>query len=84
MEPRGGRLDLLSLHRADRIVVEVRHVDLFAFLLHVGMFAHHQPAAVCKEEATQGIVRVGVSLRVLVMQPVITRPLYNVVLSPTN
>ena len=48
------------------------------------MFAHHQPAAVCKEEATQGVVRVGVSLRVLVMQPVITRPLYNVVLSPTN
>ena len=75
---------LLSLQGADRIVVQVRHVDLFPFLLDLGMFPDHQPAAVREEETAQCVVRVGVRLRVLVVEAVIARPFYYVVLSHTN
>ena len=45
------------------------------------MFADHQPAAVSEEEAARGVVRIGVCLRVAMMQAVVPDPLVDVVLA---
>jgi len=37
---------LLSLGGADGVIIEVGHVDLFALLLDIGVFADHQPTTV--------------------------------------
>lgn len=44
------------------------------------MFAHHQPTNVSKEEAPHGVVRVGVRLRVLVVNPVVSGPFEDIIL----
>ena len=48
------------------------------------MFARHQPAAVGEEETTLGVVRVGVSFRVLVVHAVVAHPVDDRVLLATT
>ena len=72
---------LLSLYNTHWVSIEVRQVNLFALGFNIWMFSHHQPSAVGKEESPLCIVGVSISLRVLVMNPVITCPLNDVILS---
>merc|ERR1719209_325713 len=63
-----------------RIPVQIRKIDLLSLLFHFGMLSTKQPADVSKEKAPVGIMRICVSLGILVMNPVISGPLDDVVL----
>lgn len=74
----------LPLKHDHLVSQQVVKLQLASLLDHVGMFAHEQPANVGKEEAAHGVVRVGVRLRVLVVDPVVAGPLVDVVLPGTR
>lgn len=76
--------DLLPLVNTHWITGDVTDVDLLAFDLDLWVFPHHQPATVREEEASLGVMRVSVSLRVFVVHPVIPNPLDDVILQPAN
>lgn len=59
---------------------QVPQLQLASLLQDVGVLPHQQPADVREEEPPQGVVRVGVRLRVLVVHAVVPRPLVDVVL----
>ena len=63
-----------------RVRLQVRHLQLAPLLQDVGVLADEQPADVGEEETPQGIVGVGVRLRVLVVCAVVPRPFVDVVL----
>lgn len=62
------------------VIVEIRQVQRFALDLDIGMFLHQQPADMSKEKASLGVVWVSISLRELVVGPVIPGPLKHRVL----
>ena len=68
------------MERTDRVIDDVTDVNLLALDLDLLVLAEHEPAAVGEEEATLGIVRVCVGLRVLVVHAVVAHPLYDVIL----
>jgi len=57
-----------------RIVVEIVEVDLLPCLPHPLILLNVEPAHVSKEKSTQCVVRVGGSFRVLVVNPMVARP----------
>ena len=69
-----------SLEGADRVVVEVTHVNGLPLRLHFGVLPHEQPAHVREEETSLRIVGISVRFWVLVMRPVVTWPLDDVIL----
>lgn len=71
---------LLFLEHDDFICLQVRQLQLLALLDDVGVLAYEQPANVSEEKAPHCIVGVGIRLRVLVVNPVVPRPLVDVVL----
>ena len=71
---------LLPLEHADGVRIQVTHVQALAFGLDIGMFPDQQPATMCKEETTLGIVGICLCLGVLVMDTVITGPFDDVIL----
>lgn len=60
--------------------VQVSKLQLASFLNNVRVFAHQQPANVSKEEAPDGVVRVSISLRIFVVNPVVTSPFKDIIL----
>lgn len=64
----------------DSVGQQVAEVQLAPFLDDVGVFAHQQPADVSEEEAPHGVVGVGVRLRILVVDPVVSGPFKDIVL----
>lgn len=71
---------LLSLEPDNRVIQQVREIQFPPLLYDVPVLAHEQPANVGEEEATAGVVRVRVCLRVLVVHTVVSAPLVDVVL----
>lgn len=59
---------------------QVIELQLFPLLDDIGVFAHHQPADVSEEEAPDGVVRVGISLRIFMVNPVVSSPLIDIIL----
>eukprot|EP00968_Pinguiococcus_pyrenoidosus_P003507 scaffold228_cov312-Pinguiococcus_pyrenoidosus.AAC.25 len=72
-EQRKPRVHALLEHDV-AVGLQVREVQLSAGLDHVGVLLEVQPAHVREEEASRGVVRIGVGLRVLVVHPVVPRP----------
>lgn len=70
----------LLLEHNNGIGFQIAHIDLFALLLDVGMFSAEQPTHVGKEEATSGVVGIGISVREFVMDAMIACPLVNAIL----
>lgn len=71
---------LLSLEHDDFVGQQVLELQLPSPLDDFRVFAHQQPSDVGEEEASCGIVRVCVCLRVLVVHPVIPGPLVDIIL----
>lgn len=71
---------LLSLEPDNRVIQQVSEIQFPPLLYDVPVLAHEQPANVGEEEATAGVVRVRVCLRVLVVHTVVSAPLVDVVL----
>lgn len=71
---------LLSLEPDDGVVQQVSEIQFSPLLNDVPVLAHEQPADVGEEEATAGVVRVCVRLRVLVVHAVVSAPLVDVIL----
>lgn len=65
----------------DRIIVDVTHVKHTTFAQYFGMFMHHKPANVRKEESPIWIVRIGIGFREFVMHPMIADPFINGILA---
>lgn len=72
--------DLLPLKHNNFVRLQVVEFELAPFLDDVGVFAHQQPADVREEEAPHGVVRVGLRLRVLVVNPVVSSPFVDIIL----
>lgn len=70
----------LFLPHYDRVVLQVFHADGAALGRDVRMFADHQPAHVREKEAPGRVVRVGVRVGELVVDPVVPDPFVYVVL----
>jgi hypothetical protein len=66
---------LLFLELNNRIGQDVTHVDLFPTSFHLRVFLHHQPSDVREEQSAARVVRVGICLAVLVVDPVVSDPL---------
>lgn len=66
---------LLLLEHDDGIGNQITEVQAFAFLHHIGMFLAQQPANMGEEEATSGIMRIGISFRELVVDTMIAGPM---------
>lgn len=64
--------DLPPLKHDDLIGLQVTDLQLASLLDDVRMFTDQQPADVSKEKPSHGVVRVGVRLRVLVVNAMIT------------
>ena len=60
--------------------MQVTEVNRFTAFDHFGALFHHQPADVGKEEASLDVVRVAVGFRELVVSPVVTAPVEEVIL----
>lgn len=75
-----ARSHLLSLEPDNGVVQQVSEIQFSPLLDDVPVFAHEQPADVGEEEATAGVVRVCVRLRVLVVHAVVSAPLVDVIL----
>ncbi len=60
--------------------MEIADVDRLSPFLHIGVFAHKQPADVSEEEPALGIVWIGLRLRVFVVHTMVPGPLYDVIL----
>lgn len=71
---------LLSLEPDNRVVQQVGEIQLPPLLYDIPVLTHKQPANVGEEEATAGIVRVRICLRVLVVHTVVSAPLVDVIL----
>ena len=71
---------MIVLEHDYRIVQEIGHVNVASLAEDLWVFLHHKPAHVSKEEPAQCVVGVGVSLRVLVVDAVVTGPLEDIVL----
>jgi hypothetical protein len=56
------------------VIFQIAHVDAFAFVDHIWMLANHYPAHVGEEEASVDVVRVGICVRELVVDPVVSCP----------
>lgn len=65
----------------DWILQDIRHVDLTTATQNFRMLEHHKPAHVGEEESTVGIVRIGIRLRVLVVDPMVTNPVVKSILN---
>lgn len=59
---------------------DIIQANLFASSVHLWMFPNEQPAQVREEEATVGVVRIGISVGVFVMYTMIATPLVDVAL----
>jgi hypothetical protein len=57
--------------------LEVRIVELFSCLCNKLVLLDKQPPHVCEEEPSCGVVRVGISFRVLVVHTVVAGPVKN-------
>lgn len=75
-----SHLNLLSVEQKCWIVFQVTHVDFCSELLHIRMLLDEQPAAVREEKAALRVVRVGVGVCELVVNSMISNPLYDVLL----
>lgn len=75
-----GELVILPLKHHNFVRQKVSEFQLASFLDDVGVFAHQQPANVREEETPDGVVGVGVRLRVFVVNPVVPGPLEDVIL----
>merc|ERR1719431_203935 len=73
-------LVVLPLKYQQRALVQIAEIYLPPFLLHLRVFSTEQPANVRKEKAPVRIVGIGVGLRILMMNPMISGPLDNVIL----
>ena len=62
------------------ILFQVTHVHSLSLLYNIWMFAAQKPTDVREEEASFGVMWVGVGLRVLVVHPMVTTPLVDVIL----
>lgn len=71
---------ILPLKHHNFVGVQVSKLQLASFLNNVRVFAHQQPANVSKEEAPDGVVRVSISLRIFVVNPVVTSPFKDIIL----
>lgn len=72
---------LLLVELNNRIGEDVAHINGSSLLKNLGMFVEHQPADMCKEESTVGVMWISVCLRVLVMNSMISHPIVKRVLS---
>ena len=54
--------------------MQVAEVQLFPGADHLGVFLDVQPANVCVEESSHGIVGVGIRLRIFVVDAVVAGP----------
>lgn len=70
----------LLMELNDGIGQDVAHIDSSALLQHFGMLLQHQPADVGEEEAAIGVVRIGIGLRVFVVDSVVADPVVKRVL----
>jgi len=92
----GRKAPLLSLLRAwileaklpllshdDGVRLEIAHIDGFPLLQDFRVWCKHQPADVREKESTASIMWIRVSLAILMVHPVVQRPLIHVAL-PTQ
>lgn len=70
----------LLLEHNHRILLQVTHVDELALLLHLRMLTDQQPTHVGEEESPGGVMRVGISVRELMMDSMISGPFVDRVL----
>ena len=63
------------LKHDNRIVVQVAQVDLPALGDHLGVLPAQQPTDVAEEKSPVAVVRVGIGVRELVVDPVVPSPL---------
>eukprot|EP01083_Nonionella_stella_P280898 955810_1 len=70
------RIQLLLEHDY-RILVEIAKIKLFSGSDNLRVFLHIQPSHVSIEESPHGIVGIGISLRVFVVDAMITGPMVN-------
>lgn len=73
-------IDLLPLKHYNLVSKQVTKLQLLAFLDNIRVFAHQQPANVSKEETPGSIVRVSISLRIFVVNPVVSSPFKDIIL----
>lgn len=66
---------LLFLESKNRICIQITYVQSFALFLQSGVFPTQEPSDVREEEAACRIVGISVGFTVLVMHPVISRPI---------
>lgn len=68
------KFSLLFLEHDHPVSLQITHVYLSAELDDVGMLLVHKPADVAEEKATLGVVRVGIRVRVAMMESVVATP----------
>lgn len=61
--------------------MQVIHLESFTPALDFGVLPHKQPSNVREEETPCGIVRISIGLAALVVQPVVSTPIYNGILT---
>lgn len=71
---------LLFLESHNRVLHNIIHANLTALSDDLRVLAHEKPTNVSKEEAAVSVMGVSVSLRVLVVDSMVTTPLVNVIL----
>lgn len=60
---------LLFLKNHKRIAVQIAHVNRGALDLNIRMLFDHQPTHVCEEHAARHIMRIGIRVGELVVDP---------------
>ena len=70
----------LPLKHDNFICLQVTELQLASFFYDVGVLANHEPSNVGKEESPYGVVGVCVRLRVLMVDPMVSYPLEDVIL----
>ena len=73
-EDKGQWEEVPILESHHRILFQIGQVDCATFFDHRRMFGAHEPAHVGEEESPFGVVWIGIGLRVLVMDSVVTTP----------
>ena len=74
----GNKIFLMELY--DRILQDIRHVNLTTTSQNLRVFVHHQPANMGKEKSAIRIVRIGIGLRVFMVNAMIANPVIQSVL----